>query len=121
DGMQILFQCKLGYHAVYGFSLTITNIEPSFTLGEMARLRQEAIKKLKAEGIFNQNKSLYLPMLVQTVAVISVETSKGFLDFKNVLGASPFPNVIKFQLFPALLQGDAAVASIISALTLIKD
>lgn len=121
DGMQILFQCKLSYHPLYSFSLTITNIEPSFTLGEMARLRQEAIKKLKAEGVFNRNKSLYLPMLVQKVAVISVETSKGFMDFKNVLGASPFPDSIKFQLFPALLQGDAAVASITSALTLIKD
>lgn len=120
DGMQILFECKLGFHAVYGLSLNIIDIEPSYTLGEMARMRVEAIKKLKAEGIFDLNKSLYLPLLVQNVAVISVETSKGFLDFKNVLASSPFPNSISLRLFPALLQGDAAVGSIISALTKIR-
>ncbi|NEN24710.1 exodeoxyribonuclease VII large subunit [Cryomorpha ignava] len=120
DGMQILFLCTLGFHAVYGLSLNILDIEPSYTLGEMARMRTEAIKKLKAEGIFDQNKSLYLPLLVQNVAVISVETSKGFLDFKNVLASSPFPNSINLRLFPALLQGDAAVASIIAALTKIR-
>lgn len=120
DGMQILFQCKLGFHAVYGLSLNILNIEPTYTLGEMARMRTEAIKKLKAEGIFDCNKALYLPLLVQNVAVISVETSKGYLDFQKVLASSPFPNSIKTRLFPALLQGDAAVASIISALTKIR-
>src|SRR5690606_28993371 len=90
DGMQILFQCKLGFHAVYGLSLNILDIEPAYTLGEMARMRTEAVKKLKAEGIFDRNKSLYLPLLVQNVAVISVETSKGYLDFKNVLASSPY-------------------------------
>lgn len=120
DGMQILFRCSVGFHAVYGLSLDIEDIEPSYTLGEMARMRVEAIQKLKAEGIFDRNKSLYLPLLVQNVAVISVETSKGYLDFKNVLAASPFPNSIKTRLFPALLQGDAAVASIIGALTKIE-
>ncbi len=120
DGMQILFRCKLGFHAVYGLSLNIKDIEPSFTLGEMARLRHEAISRLQTEGIFDHNKSLYLPLLVQNIAVISVETSKGFLDFKNVLASSPFPESIKLRLFPALLQGDAAVASIISALTKIS-
>jgi exodeoxyribonuclease VII large subunit len=118
--MQILFRCSVGFHAVYGLSLDIEDIEPSYTLGEMARMRVEAIQKLKAEGIFDRNKSLYLPLLVQNVAVISVETSKGYLDFKNVLAASPFPNSIKTRLFPALLQGDAAVASIIGALTKIE-
>lgn len=121
DGMQILFRCKLGYHAVHGFSLTISEIEPSFTLGEMARMRQEAIKKLRAEGLFDRNKQLYLPMLVQNIAVVSVETSKGFLDFTKVLASSPFPESIKLRLFPALLQGDAAVESLISALIKIRE
>lgn len=121
DGMQILFRCTLGFHAVHGFSLNILDIEPSFTLGEMARMRQEAIQKLKVEGLFEKNKQLYLPMLVQNIALISVETSKGFLDFTNVLASSPFPESIKTRLFPALLQGDAAVESIISALIKIRE
>lgn len=121
DGMQILFQCTLGFHAVFGFSLNILEIEPSFTLGEMARMRQEAIKKLKEEDLFEKNKQLFLPLLVQNIAVISVETSKGFLDFTNVLASSPFPESIKTRLFPALLQGDAAVESIISALIKIRE
>lgn len=121
DGMQILFKCKVSFHATYGLSLVITDVQPSYTLGEMARLRQVAIRKLKEEKIFDLNKSRYLPMLVQHIAIISVETSKGFLDFKNILSRSPFPNVIGFRLFPALLQGDAAVESIIAALDKIQN
>ncbi len=121
DGMQILFRCKLSFHAVYGLSLNILDIEPSFTLGEMARMRQAAISRLKAEGIFNQNKLLYLPMLIQKIAIISVETSKGYQDFRNILGSSPLGKNISLSLFPALLQGDAAIGKIISALTSIQN
>ncbi len=121
DGMQILFQCTLGFHAIFGFSLNILQIEPSFTLGEMARMRLQAIKRLRAEGLFENNKQLFLPLLVQNIAVVSVETSKGFLDFTNVLASSPFPESIKTRLFPALLQGDAAVESILSALIKIRE
>lgn len=121
DGMQILFRCKLSFHAVYGLSLNILDIEPSFTLGEMARMRQAAIRRLKEENIFDKNKSLYLPMLIRKIAIISVETSKGYLDFRNILASSSFAENISLSLFPALLQGDAAIGRITSALTKIQN
>jgi exodeoxyribonuclease VII large subunit len=120
DGMQILFRCRIGFHPVYGLSLNILEIEPAFTLGEMARLRKEAIEKLQNEGVFANNKKLYLPRLVQKLAIISVETSKGWRDFSEVLAVSPFPQSIETRLFPALLQGDAAVESIGDALQRIE-
>lgn len=120
DGMQILFNCTLNYSATHGLSLGIFDIEPSFTMGEMARMRAEAIKKLKAEQLFDRNKALYLPLLIRRLAVISVETSKGYRDFTNILASSSFSKSITIRLFPSRLQGDVAVASIISALTKIK-
>lgn len=120
DGMQMLCRCKVSFHAVYGLSLNIVDVEPSYTLGEMARMRQEALEKLKKEGIFSQNKSLALPMLIRRLAVISVETSKGYHDFTDILAKSAYPDATKIRLFPALLQGDAAVGSIVSALEKIK-
>lgn len=120
DGMQVLILCKLSYHPVYGLSLHISDIEPSYTLGEMARMRQEAIIKLKSTGIFDLNKSKPLPTLVQKLAVVSVETSKGYRDFLEVISQSAFPKAIQTTIFPALLQGDAAVNSIQKALSLIE-
>lgn len=116
EGMQILFRCKVSYHAVYGLSLSIIEVEPGYTLGEMARMRHEAMARLRKEGILNQNKSLQLPLLLRKLAVISVETSKGWRDFRNTLDESPYGHCIHTQLFPALLQGDAAVESIGKAL-----
>ncbi len=116
DGMQILFKCKVGFHSLYGLTLNIIDIEPAYTLGEMARMRLEALKKLKAEGILDTNKSVHLPLLLRRIAVISVETSKGWRDFNSVLDACPFRNSIKLTLYPALLQGDQAVSSILGAL-----
>ncbi len=120
DGMQVLILCKLSYHPIYGLSLQISDIEPSYTLGEMARMRLEAIQKLKSAGLYDLNKSKQLPLLVQKLAIISVETSKGYHDFLEVISQGPFPNSINTTLFPALLQGDAAVNSIQKALSLIE-
>jgi len=116
DGMQILFRCKVGYHPIYGLSLNILEIEPSYTLGEMSRMRTEAIRRLRADGIFDLNKSLRMPTLVGRIAVISVETSKGWQDFQNTLSASRYAQAIHIDLFAALLQGDAAIKSIGDAL-----
>lgn len=120
DGMQILFRCKVGYHPIYGLSLNILDIEPSYTLGEMSRMRSEAIRQLRTEGLFDQNKSLKLPALLRRIAVISVETSKGWQDFQNTLDTSRYASAITTELFPALLQGDAAVKSIGDALDRIQ-
>jgi len=120
EGIHILFRAMVKYHPVYGLSLQISDIDPSFTLGEMAREKLETINRLKKDGLFDLNRGLPMPMLPQRVAVISVKTSKGFSDFMNVLGNNTWGYAFSCALFPALLQGDKAVGSILGQLKRIK-
>jgi exodeoxyribonuclease VII large subunit len=83
-------------------------------------MRQEAIFKLRSTGLFERNKQHRIPILIQNLAVISVETSKGYRDFKEVIDRSPYKECVSTTLYPALLQGDAAVTSIQKALEKIK-
>lgn len=120
DGMTVLLLGKIGFHPVYGISLNITDIEPTFTLGELARERNESIQRLQKEGIIQNNKSLTLPILPKRIAIISVETSKGYHDFTKIIVENNW-NYQFFQLlFPALLQGEGAVKSIKNQLSRIK-
>lgn len=112
DGMMILFRATVNFHQKYGLSLNISEIEPSFTLGEMAREKAETIQRLKKSGIFYQNKKLPFPLLPKRIAVISVETSKGYSDFLNVIEHNRQGFTFTHFLFPALLQGDRAIQSI---------
>jgi exodeoxyribonuclease VII large subunit len=116
DGMEVLLLCRVSYDPKYGLSLYISDIDASFTLGEMARLRAEAIQRLKAENTFSLNKEKPLPKLIGSLAIISVETSKGWRDFSQTIEESKYANQIERKLFPAKLQGDAAVISITKAL-----
>ncbi|MFP4472161.1 MAG: exodeoxyribonuclease VII large subunit [Bacteroidales bacterium] len=116
DGISILILAKLSFHPVYGMSLIIQDIDPSYTLGDLEREKQETIDRLKAEGIYAGNKALRLPLLPQRIAIISVETSRGFADFKSVIENNPWGYRFFYMLFPALLQGDNAVASVIAQL-----
>ncbi|MCF6169632.1 MAG: exodeoxyribonuclease VII large subunit [Bacteroidales bacterium] len=120
DGMRILFLARVGFHPVYGISLNISDIEPAFTLGEMARERNASIQRLQKEGIFEQNKRLPLPLLPQRIAVISVETSKGYHDFTQIIENNNWAYSFFHLLFPALLQGEGAVKSIKAQLARIK-
>jgi exodeoxyribonuclease VII large subunit len=120
EGMTVLVLAKVNYHPNYGFSLNIIDIDASFTLGEMAKEKAESLKRLKAEGIFDLNRALTFPKLPQRVAVISVETSKGYQDFINVIQQSYGYLNFKLELFPALLQGDKAISSIAKALEKIE-
>ena len=120
EGMKVLVLAKVNYHPNYGFSLNIIDIDASFTLGEMAREKQESLKRLKAEGIYGLNKSISFPKLPQRIAVISVQTSKGYQDFINILSSSSAPFNIETELFTALLQGDKAITSIAEALEQVK-
>ena len=112
DGLKILFLAKVGYHEQYGLALNILDVEPAFTLGEMAREKQLTVERLKQEGLLEENKKRQLPLLPKRVAVISVETSKGYSDFKNILENNSWHYRFALSLFPALLQGDGAVSSI---------
>ncbi|NEV93216.1 exodeoxyribonuclease VII large subunit [Psychroflexus sp. YR1-1] len=120
EGMTVLLLAKVNYHPSYGFSLNILDIDAGFTLGEMAKEKLESLKRLKAEGIFDLNKSLVFPQIPQRIAVISVNTSKGYQDFMNIISQSRSPFHFKIELFPALLQGDKAITSIAEALENIK-
>jgi len=111
-GITVLFLARLNFHPVYGFSLVISDIEPSFTLGELVRERLATIERLKNEGLLDANKKLPLPLAPLRIAVISAETSKGFADFITILQNSLRKYAFEITLFPALLQGDKAVESI---------
>jgi exodeoxyribonuclease VII large subunit len=122
DGIKILFSAHIKFDPVHGLSLQILDIDTGFTLGDLQKEKQETVKKLHLEGIFTKNKQLELPVLPQRIAVISVETSKGYADFINVFeSATETWNYRFFQLlFPSLLQGDNAVRTLIGQLGRIK-
>ncbi|MCX6251497.1 MAG: exodeoxyribonuclease VII large subunit [Bacteroidetes bacterium] len=111
-GITVLFLARLNFHPVYGFSLVISDIEPTFTLGELAKEKQTTIEKLKKEGLFEANKKLQVPLVPLRIAVISAETSKGFSDFITILRNWERKYAFQITLFPSLLQGDKAVESI---------
>ena len=120
DGIKILFLAKIGFDPQYGLSLHIRDIDPTFTLGDLEQEKQRSIGQLKKQKLFYKNKSLPLALLPHRLAVISAETSKGFADFKKVIDPNPFGYRYFYHLFPALLQGDQAVGSIVKALERIR-
>ncbi|MDY0215661.1 MAG: exodeoxyribonuclease VII large subunit [Bacteroidales bacterium] len=120
EGIAILFMAGITYSPVYGLSLQIYNIEPSFTLGKMAQQKNETIKKLKEAKLFDLNRSLPFPKLPKTIAIISVETSKGYHDFNAIMKTNEFGFAFHYKLFPSLLQGDQAVNSMLLQLDEIR-
>jgi len=120
DGIKILFLAKVSFDPAYGLALRIIDIDPSYTLGDLEREKQETIKKLKDEGIFGKNKTLPIPLLPQRIAIISVETSKGYADFLKVIDTNSWNYKFFHLLFPSLLQGEKAVDGIINQLRRIK-
>ncbi len=122
DGIKILFLATIHFDPKYGLTLKIRDVDPSYTLGDLEKEKQDTIKKLQLEGIFSKNKQLELPLLPQRIAIISVETSKGYADFINVFESAVIRwNYSFFRLlFPSLLQGDHAARTIIAQLKRIK-
>ena len=115
-GMKVLLKVKAQFHEAYGFSWMVTDIDPTYTLGDMVRKRQEIISQLKAEGVFDLQKELRLPLFCQHIAVISSETAAGYGDFCNQLADNPYGFQFQTQLFPAIMQGEEVEQSIINAL-----
>lgn len=120
DGIKILFLAKISFDPVHGLSLTIIDIDPSYTLGDLEKEKQETIEKLNRENILSLNKTRKLPLLPKRIAIISVETSKGYVDFTKVLDGNSWNYKFFHYLFPSLLQGDKAVTGIIAQLERIK-
>lgn len=120
DGITILFLAKITFDPVYGLTLRILEIDPWYSLGELEKEKAESILKLKNEGIYQLNKSKSLALLPKRIAVISVETSKGYSDFMKVLSGNDWGYSFFHMLFPAILQGEKSAGSIIYQLRQIR-
>ena len=113
-GIRILARVLVNYHELYGFSLQITDIDPSYSLGDMERQRQMTIAQLQRDGVWEMNREQPMPPIVQRVAVVSSANAAGYQDFCKELGKSPYR--FHLTLFDAFMQGEAAEESIIEAL-----
>ncbi len=120
-GLKVLLWVTASFHEAYGFSWIVQDIDPTYTLGDMARKRMEIVRQLKEEGVFDLQKELHLPMFAQHVAVISSANAAGYGDFCNQLANNNHGLCFETTLFPAIMQGDQVEASVIAALNNIYD
>lgn len=115
-GIKVLVQVSVGFHELYGFSLTVHDIDPTYTLGDMARRRREILKQLQEEGVLSLNKELPMPELPRRVAVISSATAAGYGDFCHQLTNNPRGYYFHTEFFAAAMQGDRVEESMLAAL-----
>jgi len=116
SGIKILVQVSVEFHAAYGLSLNIKDIDPVYTIGDMAMQRREIVERLKTEGVFEMNKELQLPLVPQKIAVISSASAAGYQDFVNQLDNNKQGFVFYIKLFQATMQGNETAPSIMAAL-----
>jgi len=116
DGIKVLLQVSVEFHEMYGFSLNVRNIDPTYTLGDQARKRREIIQRLTEEGVFTMNKELELPLVPQKIAIISSPSAAGYEDFVEQLTSNTKGFHFYIQLFPAVMQGNQSEQSIVDAL-----
>jgi exodeoxyribonuclease VII large subunit len=115
-GMQVMLKVEVAFHELYGYSLNVTDIDPTYTLGDLARHRQEILRQLAEEGIDTMNKELPLPRLLQRIAVISSASAAGYGDFCNQLNNNQRGLAFKTELFQAVMQGNEVENSVVDAL-----
>lgn len=115
-GMNVLLKVYAQFHEAYGFSWIVSDIDPTYTLGDMARKRQEIIRQLKEEGVFDLQRELRIPTFAQRIAVISAQNAAGYGDFCRQLEDNEYGFRFEVTLFPAIMQGEQVEQSVISAL-----
>lgn len=115
-GLKVLLQVSVNFHEVYGFSLDVCDIEPAYTIGDMARQRLLIVQRLTDEGVIDLNKELSFPLLPKRIAVISSASAAGYGDFCDQLNGNPYGFTFKVELFPSPMQGNKVEEGIISAL-----
>jgi len=115
-GLKVLVQVNVTFHEVYGYTLTIKDIDPVYTVGEMALKRKEIIERLQKEGILTMNKHLPFPLVPQKIAIISSGTAAGYQDFIHQISNNPWGYFFNLTLFPAIMQGSEAEDTLIEAL-----
>lgn len=116
-GMKVLVRGSVSHHSVYGMSFVIDDIDPSYTLGDIERIRREILARLSHEGIIDSNKRLPIGYPPQRLAVISSDSAAGYGDFINQLNNNPDGFVVYTRLFPAVMQGERTAASVMAALS----
>ncbi len=120
-GLKVLLQVYPQFHENFGFSWIVTDIDPTYTLGDMARRRQEIIRRLKEEGVFDLNKELELPLFTQRIAVISSDSAAGYGDFCKQLSENKQGFKFAVELFSAVMQGEQVEQTVIAALNEINE
>ena len=120
-GLKVLLRVYAQFHETFGFSWIVTDIDPTYTIGDMARRRQEIIRQLKEEGVFDLQRELQLPLFTQRIAVISAEGAAGYGDFCRQLEENEYGFKFQVTLFPAVMQGEQVEHSLIAALEKIYD
>lgn len=120
-GMKVMLKVYADFHEAYGFSWIVTDINPEYTLGDMAKKRMHIIEQLKREGVFDLQKELEIPMFAQRVAVISSQNAAGFGDFTRQLTDNSYGFKFQVELFPAIMQGEGIEGSVIAALDAINE
>jgi exodeoxyribonuclease VII large subunit len=116
SGLKVLVNVAVEFHKLYGYSLTVNDIDPSYTLGDLVKKRMEAVRRLKEDGVFDLNRELPFPPLPQRIAVITSPTAAGFEDFVNQLLHNKAGYPFYLKLFPAVMQGEKTEESVIDAL-----
>lgn len=120
-GMNVMLQVTITYHEVYGLSLNVIGINPTYTIGDMERAKKEIIARLINEGVFDMNKTQSFPTVIQNIAVISSSTAAGYGDFVNHLETNTYGYHINITLFEAAMQGELTEASVLDALNRIGE
>lgn len=120
-GIKVQALVTVEFSEVYGYSLTLLDVDPAYTLGDLARRRREILRRLEEEGVIDLNKELPLPPLLQRIAVVSSATAAGYGDFLRQLEENPYQLRFRTELFPALMQGEGVEESILAALGAIAD
>jgi exodeoxyribonuclease VII large subunit len=119
--MKVLLKVYAQFHEAYGFSWIVTDIDPTYTLGDMARKRQEIIRQLKEEGVFDLQRELCIPRFAKRIAVISAAGAAGYGDFCRQLEENEYGFKFEVTLFPAIMQGEQVESSVVAALNKIYD
>lgn len=120
-GMKVLLRVKASFHEAYGFAWNVIDIDPTYTMGDMARKRQEILRILQEEGVIDLNKSLPVPMFAKRIAVVSSANAAGYGDFCNQLVDNEYGFAFTTRLFPAIMQGEQVEQSVINALNAINN
>jgi exodeoxyribonuclease VII large subunit len=114
--MKVLLRVYAQFHEAYGFSWIVSDIDPTYTLGDMARKRQEIIRQLKEEGVFDMQRELHIPIFAKRIAIISAQNAAGYGDFCRQLEDNDYGFRFEVTLFPAIMQGEQVEASVVDAL-----